>query len=334
MDPTFLDHFFKPMRALIENPGTIEIAINADGRMWVLRAGDTHMQLSDQHFRTDEVTALAEQIANHFKEPFHEKSPLLSAAVPFGTVTLRAQAVMAPASQAGTVLSFRLYRPRPMGEEPKKFGYLRAQTKSLEDERLEKVRELQAIAQESNDPDALLRRCIELRLNFIASGGTDTGKTELMRRLIWMIPPEERLVIVEDTPELMPAQPNAVCLVASRRDDSNRTASLLLQAAMRMHPDRFFMGELRGPEAVTFLSAINSGHTGSGSTIHADTARQAFNKVAMMILETGIRLNFAEILRYLNHSIDVVIQAGREGASRGILETYFPGLDHAAFAPE
>lgn len=327
MSGSFLDLYFDPIRDLIEDPSVIEIAVNADGRLWVLRAGDTHMQLSGHDFEPESVTNLGRSIANHFEEPLHDSEPLLSAAVLQGDVTLRTQAVVAPASPRGTVLSFRLYRPRKMGEEPKHFDYLRGQTASLEDERREKVLELQKVAQNAEDPDEMLRRCIELRLNFIASGGTDTGKTELMRRLLWMIPPAERLVVVEDTPELMPAQPNVVSLVASPRAESNRTSSLLLQAAMRMHPDRFFMGELRGAEAVTFLSAINSGHTGSGSTVHADTARQAFNKVAMMILETGIRLNFAEILRYLNHSIDVVIQAGRHGSRRGILETYFPMLD-------
>jgi type IV secretion system protein VirB11 len=172
-----------------------------------------------------------------------------------------------------------------------------------------------------------LARLVGERLNVIVSGGTSTGKTELGRRLLELVSPHERIVTIEDSLELLPGQANAVSLIAQRDEGSPRSATRLLQAALRLRPDRIILGELRGPEAATFLDAINTGHSGSFTTLHAHSARKAMDRLALLVLAQGTRLGFAEVIRHLETSIDVILQMGRDGERRGILEMYFPGLE-------
>ena len=114
-------------------------------------------------------------------------------------------------------------------------------------------------------------------------------------------------------------------LIASREEASERSANLLLQATLRLRPDRIILGELRGNEAATFLDAINTGHSGSFTTIHAQTARKAMDRLALLVMANGSRLAYGEVIRYLETCIDVIIQMGREGDQRGIVEVWFPG---------
>jgi len=328
MSEGFLAHYLRRLQALIEDPAAIEIAINADGRVWIERSGASHMvEVADLRLRADEVTDLASQIANEVRQPLTGQMPMVSATINSGPVTLRAQAIIPPAVANGTSIALRLFRGRAPGDQPRKFGFLRAPDKSSEEERQARISGIRQMVGLGKDPDRFLDAAVRMHLNILISGGTSTGKTELARRLQWMIPSEERLVLIEDAPELMPTQPNHVSLVATRDDASARSANRLLQATLRLRPDRIILGELRGCEAVTWLSAINSGHGGSFTTLHAESAQKALDKLALLVLETGTQLSFAEVLRYLRGSIDLVIQAGRQGSERGILEVWFPGLE-------
>lgn len=325
----YLEYYLQPLKALIDDPATIEIAVNADGRVWVERAGATHMAPAEGAELTPRgVTDLSMQIANEGRLSLTEDSPLISTTISTDEVTMRVQAVIQPAAANGTVLAFRLFRPRPAGVEPRRFAFLRAPSDSLEAERLKRLEQIRDLGQRV-DSDAFLRAAVETKLNIVISGGTSTGKTELARRLQWMIPAEERLVLIEDSAELLPAQPNHVSLIASRLDGSARSAEKLLQATLRLRPDRIILGELRGIEAVTFLESINTGHGGSFTTLHAETARKALDRLALLVLAAGTQLTYAEVKRYLRGSIDVVIQTGRVDEKRGIMELYFPALDPA-----
>ena len=122
----------------------------------------------------------------------------------------------------------------------------------------------------SGDIDAALRFCVENKLNMIVSGGTSTGKTVAARKILSLIVPEERIITIEEAAELRPEQPNAVTLIADR-DTEARSADVLLASTLRMRPDRIVLGEVRGREAMTFLEAINTGHGGSLTTLHAET---------------------------------------------------------------
>jgi type IV secretion system protein VirB11 len=134
----------------------------------------------------------------------------------------------------------------------------------------------------------------------------------------------ERLITIEDAFELFPSQPNTVALLASRSTGSQRSSNTLLQASLRMRPDRIIVGELRGDEALTYLEAINTGHGGSVSTIHAETAELAIDRLAIMVLQAGTPLKFVEIREHIRKSIDVLIQLGRSDGARGITEFYLP----------
>ena len=118
--------------------------------------------------------------------------------------------------------------------------------------------------------------------------------------------------------------------MAEKIENSNRSAGKLLQAALRLRPDRIILGEVRGQEAATFVEAINTGHSGSFTTLHADSARKALDRLALMILSTGTRLEYTDVIRYLKGSIDVIIQTGRSGSDRGIQEVWFPKEDASA----
>ena len=322
-----LESKLRVLRPLIEADSTIELAINSDGRVWVERAGDSAMSLSDVALSPVEVKDLAGLIANKQRLTLTDTLPAISTTVDYAGATLRCQAIIPPASAGGTTITFRVFRRRPAGEAPKHFRFLRDQTVSLEAERLERLRMIRQMAIEGQDPDEFMRACIEARMNIVISGGTSSGKTELARRLLWMVEEWPRLVLNEDSAELLPAQANVVSLIAERVEASARAADKLLEMTLRLRPDRIILGELRGVEAVTFLEAINTGHEGSFTTIHATTARKAVNRLAFLVMRAGMPLTLVEIRDYVRESIDVIVQTGRVGKDRGILETYFPALD-------
>lgn len=326
---SYLDTYLGQLDPALSDPGVMEIAINADGEIWVERSGTMHMVKAGlPPLPPRQVRDLAAQISNSTSNTFTEALPLVSAAVRYRHLMLRCQIVGSPAVSGGTVIGIRVFRARDAeGRRPPRwFEFLRAQVTSLEEERREMVTAIRRDAT-ATDVDAFLKRLVTERLNIIVSGGTSTGKTELGRRLLSLVPENERIVTIEDSLELMPAQPNAVSLIAQRDDNSARSANKLLQATLRLRPDRIILGELRGSEAVTFLDAINTGHSGSFTTLHAHSARKAMDRLALLVMAQGTRLGFAEVIRYLQSSIDVILQMGRDGERRGIMEMYFPGLD-------
>ena len=327
----YLNTYLARLDSWLKAENAIEVAINHDGTVWLEQAGDVFMKrASDAPLAASNVHDLAVQIANDQNVTLNEGKPLLSASVQFEDLTLRAQAVIPPATPSGTVLAFRIFC-NAEGPEPKRFDALATGGVSYSDARMATMANVQAKAVEvlkgGGDVDAFLQAIVDERLNIVVSGGTSTGKTELGRRLLWMVDPDERIVTIEDSAELLPHQPNVVSLIADRREDSERSAAKLLQATLRLRPDRIIVGELRGSEVVTFLDAINTGHSGSFTTVHADSAAKALDRLAFMVLGTGTQLTYGDTIRYLQSSIDVIVQTGRKGDRRGIQEIYFPGLD-------
>ena len=300
----------------------IELVINSDGSAWIEQAGQTHMQKAEGFvLDTVEVSDLAQQIAREGQQSLGKDNPIVSTKVEYKALSLRVQLMAPPAIEQGNALSFRIHRPSA-GSEPKEFSFLRDVTTSADTERLELMKKVQAM----KAPDDFLQAVVDNRLNAVISGGTSTGKTELGRRVLWMVPNEERILTIEDSPELKPKQPNSLTLVANRDETSKRSSDKLLQASLRLRPDRIILGELRGSEAVTFLDAINTGHSGSFTTIHAQSARSAMDRLALLVLATGSRLSMENVQAYLSNTIDVIIQTGRVGNQRGIQEIYFPKL--------
>ena len=326
---SYLDTYLGQLDAALSDPSVIELAINADGTIWLERSGQIHMTPSGlAPLAARSVRDLAAQIANSTANTFTEAAPLVSATVAYRNLMLRCQVIGTPAVAGGTVIGIRIFRAQEgkLRRRAHAFGFLRGQNLSLEAERRARVADIRA-GSDRADVDPFLERLVSERLNVIVSGGTSTGKTELGRKLLEMVAPDERIVTIEDSLELLPGQPKTVSLIAQRDEGSPRSADKLLQATLRLRPDRIILGELRGAEAATFLDAINTGHSGSFTTLHAHSARKAMDRLALLVMAQGTKLSFGEVIRYLQTSIDVILQMGRIGDQRGIMEMYFPGLD-------
>ena len=329
---SYLESYLDKISEHLLDPAAIEVAINADGKIWVEKAGTANMQCIDQApLEPQAVHDLAGIIANSSKNKLTDQAPIVSATVRYKGLVLRAQIIAAPAVPGPTVLAFRVFR-HSAGGKPKHFDFLRPPTQSLEQERLERIKSIRDMGTIGNE-NAFLQTLVDHRLNILISGGTSTGKTELGRRLLSMVDNKERIITIEDSLELLPVQENVVSFVSSRDDSSPRSAEKLLQATLRMRPDRIILGELRGIEAATFLDAINTGHAGSFTTLHAESARKAMDRLALLVMAAGTKLAYAEVIRYLEGSIDVIIQTGRAGDKRGMLEIYFPALEAANDLP-
>ena len=186
------------------------------------------------------------------------------------------------------------------------------------DDELETERRFHSLA--GPETVATLRDAVKARCNILVAGGTSTGKTTFLNSLLAEIPREERLVLIEDTAELHIAHENAVGLIAARGElsEAQITAEDLLIAALRMRPDRIILGELRGVEAFTFLRAVNTGHPGSMSTIHADTPARAIEQLALLVLQAGSKLSREDVRHYVRQSVDVFVQLERRGGKRRV----------------
>ena len=177
-----------------------------------------------------------------------------------------------------------------------------------------------AVMLDSGDIPATLAAAVKARKNILVSGGTSTGKTTFLNALLREVPRNERLILIEDTPELRVPHENAVGLLAARSalGEAQVTTDSLLAASLRMRPDRIIVGELRGPEAYTFLRAVNTGHPGSMTTVHADSAERAIEQIALLVLQTGTRLAREDVHHYVRSTIDVFVQLGRVAGRRQV----------------
>jgi type IV secretion system protein VirB11 len=164
-------------------------------------------------------------------------------------------------------------------------------------------------ADPSANPVGFLKRAVAARATILISGGTSSGKTTFLNALLRDVPADERIILVEDTPEIRLGHPNSVGLVAVKGEMGEAKLST---------DDRIVLGELRGSEAVSFLRAINTGHPGSFSTIHANTPASAFEQLALMVMQTGLGLSRGETIDYAKGLIDVVVQLNKTGGERRI----------------
>ena len=170
-----------------------------------------------------------------------------------------------------------------------------------------------------------IRAAVKHRYTMLLSGGTSSGKTTFLNAILKEVPPDERIITIEDTREVKPLQKNFLPLVASKGDQGQARVTIesLLQAAMRLRPDQIFLGEIRGSEAYSFLRAVNTGHPGSITTIHADSPSGAFEQVALCVMQAGAGLRKDEIVSYVKTVLPIVIQQSRLGGWRGTSEIYF-----------
>ena len=304
----YLDAYLAPFRRWLDRDTVTEIMVNRPGEIWIEDAADPGMKRFDApEIDNQLVQRLAEQVARQSHQGINREHPLLGATLPDGA---RAQFCGPPASRKHWVMAIRRHRRLDLPLDAYDTGPLKGEV-------IEQSHDPQA------EPIAYLREAIRQRRTILISGGTSTGKTTFLNAMLGEIPREERVVLVEDTPELRLPGENGVGLVAVKGElgEAKVSANELLQAALRLRPDRIVLGELRGAESVSFLRAINTGHPGSFSTIHANSLRGALDQLALMVMQTGIGLTREDTIAYAASVIDVIVQLGRgENGKRGITQ--------------
>lgn len=306
----YLDAYLAPLRPWLERESVTEILVNRPGELWVEDAAHPGMQRIALETIDDELLKrLAEQVARISHQGINREHPLLAATLPaeMGLGGARIQLVGPPATRRHWALAIRRHRLLELPLDAYDRGPIAAPVEAP-------MPDAQA------QPIAFLREAIRRRRTILISGGTSTGKTTFLNAMLSEIPGEERVVLVEDTAELKLPGANGVGLIAVKGElgEARVSANDLLQAALRLRPDRIVLGELRGAETVSFLRAINTGHPGSFSTVHANTPRGALEQIALMAMQTGIGLSRAETLEYAASVIEVVVQLDRIEGKRGI----------------
>ncbi|WP_273794991.1 ATPase, T2SS/T4P/T4SS family [Brucella intermedia] len=314
----YLHEQLKPLSEFLRDPSTVEIAVNPDNSVWILRRGDVSMQRAALIFRKGQAHKLIELIAGKAHAKTSDKKLLVSASINFENRLVRAQGLLPPAVQGEAALSLRLFAS--INIDQINLSYLHGRSHSISARHEEILADLDQLI-ESGDLINTLSFCVTNRLNVLIAGGTDTGKTVALRKILSLIDPTDRLITIEDAEELLPTQPNTVPMIADRHSDT-RTTDRLLEASLRMRPDRIIVGEIRGKEAMTFLEAINTGHGGSMSTIHAETPDLALDRLAIAAARADVPMTYDNLRAYIHRTIDVIVQAGRHGSQRGIAEIY------------
>lgn len=315
----YLRSYLSPLNAVLAREDVTDIYVNRPGEIWVETIGGTieHHQAPE----LDEVTLarLARQIAAVSHQGISREHPLLSASLPDGA---RVQIVAPPATRGPLALAIRKHvsADLALGDYVAARAFDDTRTRhGFED--AETDRALGALL-DQGDVAGMLAAAVRARKNILVSGGTSTGKTTFLNALIREIPASERLILIEDTPELKVRHDNLVGLLAARSalGEAQVTANDLLAASMRMRPDRIILGELRGVEAYAFLRAVNTGHPGSMTTVHADGAERAIEQIVLLALQAGTQLNRDDIRHYVRSTVDVFVHLERTAGRRRIAE--------------
>ena len=276
-----------PLEPLLADPTISDILVNTYKTIYVERRGK--LQTTSVAFKDDEhLMRVIERIVSSVGRRIDESSPMVDARLADGS---RVNAIIPPLSIDGPVLSIRRF-----GAEPLRMNMLiehKALTKDIAD---------------------MLQMCVTARLNVLISGGTGAGKTTLLNALSAYIPEDERIVTIEDSAELQLQQPHVVRLETKPPNIEGRgevTQRDLVRNSLRMRPDRIVIGEVRGGEAIDMLQAMNTGHDGSLTTIHANTPRDALARLETMIQMTGMRLSDRAMRQQIASAIDLVVQVAR-----------------------
>jgi type IV secretion system protein VirB11 len=303
IDP-FLEAYLEPFRGWLSQPDVTEILVNRPGEVWVEQRG--RMTRHDAAKVDDSLLQrLAEQVARVSNQGVSRERPLLAAMLPNGA---RVQFVAPTATRAHWAVAIRRHCLLDLPLDAYASGPLQPARRTV-------------ASSPEEDPIGFLREAVADRKTILISGGTSTGKTTFLNALMREVPAEERVIVVEDTAEVQLHGPNDLGLIAVKGELGEALINTddLLQAALRLRPDRILLGELRGKEAVSFLRAVNTGHPGSFSTIHANSTSGALEQLALMVMQSGLGLSRSETIDYARSVIDVVVQLGREGAQRKIV---------------
>ncbi|MFC0808917.1 P-type DNA transfer ATPase VirB11 [Ensifer sp. P24N7] len=321
----FLSEAVEPIRKFLDDPNIVEISCQRSNEVWVERMGKLAMEkVAVEGLDQDTIRHMASRAASFTKQNINAENPLLSATLVNGE---RVQFVLNPTSATGHAFSIRKQFIRRFDlDDYEKAGAFRF-TKVTGDDYIDEVDiELSRLLRAGKVRAFLEMAAINHR-SMLISGGTSTGKTTFLNTMLTAIPKHERFVLMQDTAELEPQQENVVSLLVSKggQGEARVTMTDLLATALRLRPERIFMGELRGDEAFDFLNAINTGHPGSMSTIHANSPHHAFNRLSTLVLNSNVRMERDDIISYIRSIIPIVVQLKKSDAAggRGVSEIYF-----------
>jgi pilus assembly protein CpaF len=305
--------FLRPIQALILNPDISEIMVNGSKRIFIERAGFVE-PVPGLSLTEKSLMIAVKNIARRLGDDISEAKPILDSRLPDGS---RVAAVIPPCSVNGITLTIRKFNARHF---------------TVED-----------LIQIGTLPRGLaghLKMAVIDRRNILISGGTGTGKTTLLNILAGFIPDEERVVLIEDTAEIQIEKPNLVRFEARREQPGLPAVTIrdLLKATLRHRPDRIILGEIRGGEAFDLLQLLNTGHSGTLSTVHATSAAQGLARFTSCVLQSGIELPYRAIKSNIADSLHLIIQLERRPGQRAVSEVleikgYDPESDRYEFNP-
>lgn len=278
---------FGPLEPLLNDPEVSEIMVNGPRQIYVERKGQ--LTKSDIIFNNDEhVMRVIDRIVAPLGRRIDESSPMVDARLPDGS---RVNAVIRPISLVGPVLSIRKFKKEGVTiEDMIRFGTL------------------------TRDMAEFLSACVRARLNIVVSGGTGSGKTTTLNALSSFIPEDERIITVENAAELQLRQDHVVTLESRPPNVEGRgeiTIRDLVINCLRMRPERIVVGECRGGEALEMLQAMNTGHDGSMTTLHANTPRDAIARTETMVLMAGMDLPVRAIREQIAAAVNLIVQQSR-----------------------
>ena len=306
--------YLRQIENLILDPDISEIMLNSPTDVFIEKQGVME-KVQGVTIPTDQLRVAVQNIARSLGDDISEEKPILDSRLPDGS---RIAAVLPPCSIHGITLTIRKFNTRSFT-----------------------IDDLIRIGTITEPMANLLKIAIQDRKNILISGGTGTGKTTLLNILADFIPNEDRLVVIEDTAEIHIRKPNLVRFEARRQQGPKIPAVTirdLLKASLRHRPERTILGEIRGEEAFDLLQALNTGHSGSLSTIHANSASQALSRLASCVLQSGIELPYKAIKANIADSIHLLVHIERRHAKRFIseileLRSYSPTEDQYTLNP-
>ena len=294
-----------PLEDLLDDPTVSEIMVNGPHQVYVERGG--RLQLTDLQFADDaSVNAIIERIVAPLGRRIDESQPYVDARLKDGS---RVNAIIPPLSLSGPSITIRKFSKKTLTvEDFIRFGTWNA------------------------NAAAFMEVCVKLRKNIIVAGGTGSGKTTLLNLLSSFIPETERIVTVEDAAELKLVQPHVVRLEARPPNVEGKGAVTirdLVKNCLRMRPDRIIVGECRSGEALDMLQAMNTGHDGSLTTVHANSPRDVVSRLETMVLMSGMELPSRAIREQIASAVDIIIHESRlaDGSRKVTAITEVTGLE-------
>jgi pilus assembly protein CpaF len=294
-----------PIQPLVDDPSISEVMVNAPDEVYFERDGVIY--LSSYSFRDQEhIVRVIDRIIAPLGRRLDESSPYVDARLKDGS---RVNAVIPPLVPRSPTLTIRKFRPDKYT-----------------------VEDLVANGTMSESLAEFLGACIRLRLNMVISGGTGTGKTTLLNALSNYLPSSERIITIEDPIELKLQQRHVISMEARPPNIEGKnevTQRDLVRNALRMRPDRIIVGEVRGPEAFDMMQAMNTGHEGSLTTVHANSTRDALARIENMILMAGLDLPVRAIREQMGSALHLIVQIGRfaDGRRKVIRVSEITGME-------